>query len=246
MDSNLKSSKNSRKKWIIIAIILAVLLIAISFLYNWQRYFTKDYESTQNDSYATPAIVIENFDYLKKITFKVKEYDEIPDEYKKGIVQIFINNKFYDLENNSEKFHLTNIKDRAKKVFAFGNFTGETEENKPDIAFLVESEDSNASILFVISSKGNLLFKKRYESEPPLINSFKKGSNIFMDSSQLQPSPEDGLIINFKYDKNSIVYDKKSKSFEEFHQYSTEELNDMKNSDVHEEPSEEIISDSTR
>ncbi|WP_051884375.1 hypothetical protein [Chryseobacterium luteum] len=234
MNSSPELPKKSKKKWIIISVITVFILISLLFLYNWKRYFVKEVP-VQADEYTTPVIAIENLEYLKTITFKVSEYGEIPDEYKKGIVQTFINNDFYEPENDSDKFHLTNIKDRAKKVFAFGNFTGKSEENKPDLAFLVENEDSSSSILFIISSSGDLLLKKRYEGDLPVINSFIKGSKIFMNSPELQASPEDGLILKFKYQKSSIVYDATIKNFEEFHQYSSEELNDMKNPDYEEE-----------
>lgn len=227
MNSNPKLPKKSNKKWILPSVIAALLLIAFSFLYNWQRYFTST-DSPQVE-YGTPAIVIENFDYLESITFKIQEYNKINKEYRKGIIQLFINNKFYDAEDHSERFHLTNIKDRAPKVFAFGNFTGKSETNKDDLAFLVENEDSSSSILFIISSNGDVLYKKRFDSEVPVINSFKRGSKIFMDTEHLEPSPEDGLIIKFKSRKSVILYVSKTTNFEEFHQYTTEELGDMKN-----------------
>ncbi|MBP2617388.1 hypothetical protein [Chryseobacterium jejuense] len=227
MNSNPELPKKSNKKWIILSAVAVLLLIAFSFLYNWQRYFTPE-DAPQTD-YASPAIIIENFDYLETITFKIHEYNEIPEEYRRGIVQAFINNKFYDSEDRSERFHLTNIKDRAPKVFAFGNFTGKSETGKADLAFLVENEDSSSSILFIISSNGDVLYKKRYDGELPVINSFKKESKIFMDTEQLQPAPEDGLIIKFKYRKSVILYISKTTNFEEFHQYTTEELDDMKN-----------------
>ncbi|BAP29492.1 uncharacterized protein CHSO_0455 [Chryseobacterium sp. StRB126] len=226
MNSNPELPKKSNKKWIILSVIGALLLIAFSFLYNWQRYFAPE-DAPQAD-YGSPAIVIENFDYLESITFKIHEYNEIPKEYRKGIVQTFINNKFYDAEDRSERFHLTNIKDRAPKVFAFGNFTGKSENDQEDLAFLVENEDSSSSILFIISSNGDVLYKKRYDGELPVINSFKKESKIFMDTEQLQPAPEDGLIVQFKYRKSVILYVSKTSNFEEFHQYTKEELDDLK------------------
>lgn len=235
MNSNPELPKKSNKKWILLSVIAALLLIAFSFLYNWQRYFTST-DAPQTE-HGNPAIVIENFDYLETITFKIHEYNEINEEYRKGIVQVFINNKFYDAEDRSERFHLTNIKDRAPKIFAFGNFTGKSETNKDDLAFLVENEDSSSIILFIISSNGDVLYKKRYDSEVPVINSFKRGSKIFMDTEKLQPSPEDGLIIKFKSHKSAILYVSKNTNFEEFHQYTAEELDDIKNPHYEDEES---------
>ncbi|HTG55261.1 MAG TPA: hypothetical protein VL943_03250, partial [Niabella sp.] len=68
---------------------------------------------------------------------------------------------------------------------AFGNFTGQSQEGKPDMAFLLEKQDYQSSALFVISSLGDILYWKEYSSDLPIINAFKKGSKIFIDKPTL-------------------------------------------------------------
>ncbi|WP_343685711.1 hypothetical protein [Chryseobacterium gleum] len=58
-----------------------------------------------------------------------------------------------------------------------------------------------------------------------------------MDTEHLEPSPEDGFIIKFKSRKSVILYVSKTTNFEEFHQYTTEELGDMKNPHYEDEES---------
>lgn len=245
METELPKKKSTKTRWILGIFTIIVVVLILAFLYNLNK--RSQYEVAEMvDGSATPTIDIENFDYLKGQTFKVNEYDEIPDEYQRGIVKTFIDNNFYQPEDISDKYHLTSIKDRAKKVFAFGNFTGQTEENKPDLAFLAESEDFSSSILFIISSKGDVLLKKSYSGDLPIINSYNKGAKIFMDSDKLEVSPEDGLIIKFKYYKDAIVYNQKSKGFDEHRQYSAQDLIDRQNEESYEgeESPEEEVSDS--
>lgn len=45
-----------------------------------------------------------------------------------------------------------------------------------------------------------------------------------MDSEVLQPSPKDGLIINFKNSKYALVYNGSSKNFDEFYQYTNNDI----------------------
>ncbi|WP_114791907.1 hypothetical protein U0035_15080 [Niabella yanshanensis] len=186
-------------------------------------------QALANDvGYATDATADEHglatmgdYEHWKNATFRVSEYDNIPANYKRAIVKIFMDNKYYD---NDEPYHLTSIKDRAPKIYAFGNFTGTSQEGKPDMAFLLEKQDFQSSALFIISSLGDILYWKEYSSDLPIVNAFKKGSKIFIDTPNLEPSPLDGIIIQFKYSRNALVYNSQLKTFEPYHQYTKEEL----------------------
>lgn len=227
MEGEAPKKKSSPIKWIIAIIVFVLIASLLIIFYNKNKQTTYDGDDSAVISAVASTDFADSQNYIDQ-TFKVSEYDDIPQNYKLGIVKIFIANDFYEPADISEKYHLTSIKDRARKVFAFGDFTGQTEENKSDIAFLVESEDFSSSILFIMSSKGDVLYKKSYSGDLPIINSFNKGAKIFMDSEKLEVSPEDGLIVKFKYYKNAIVYNQKSKGFDEYRQYSSQDLSDMK------------------
>ncbi|MCH5597118.1 hypothetical protein [Niabella ginsengisoli] len=83
--------------------------------------------------------------------------------------------------------------------------------------------------MFIINSLGDILYWKKYSSELPIINSFKKGEKIFMGDTMLKPSPLDGLIIKFKHYKEALLYDSKLKTFENYRQYTQEEIDEMNN-----------------
>lgn len=56
------------------------------------------------------------------------------------------------------------------------------------------------------------------------ILSRKAISKIFMENEVLQPSPKDGLIIKFKGSKYALVYNESSKNFDEFYQYTQNDI----------------------
>ncbi|WP_048509320.1 hypothetical protein [Chryseobacterium sp. FH2] len=246
-----KKKPNRKKIIILISIIVLILCLGLSFYAYKKKSQQQNYtlEVSSGDAFATQ----DEYDYWKNTTFRVSEYDDIPENYKKAIVKIFIDNNYYQPKDGEAYYYFTRIKDRAKNVYAFGNFTGKTEHDGKDMAFILEKNDFKSSAIYVISSSGDLLHWQEYDGELPIINSFTKGSKIFMENTDLQPSPEDGLIVKFNnYRKIALVYNSKIKKFEEYHQYSKQELDDMKNQGDYEEgndekePAVEAISDSAR
>lgn len=220
-----KEKQSRRKITIIISTVVGVLLLASgSYLWNnYQNRLTEEEYANLSPEQATLYPDTENFDYYNKILFDIPEYDAISQKYREGIMKVFRDNGFFEPDEGEKRFSMTKIKDRASKVFAFGNFTGQTKNNEPELAFLIQSEDANESKLFIISSDRDVLFRKDY-SDAPIINSFKKGDKIFMDSEALQPSPKDGLIIKFKDSKYALVYNESSKNFDEFYQYTNDDI----------------------
>jgi hypothetical protein len=226
-----KKNGNAKKKVLLTIIIILVAIVAGWFIYNaGKRNGEIDALSGDNVAYATDATAdehglatMQDYEYWKGATFRISEYDNIPVNYKRAIVKIFMDNKYYE-RDGEDQYHLTSIKDRAPKIYAFGNFTGRSQEGKPDMAFLLEKQDFQSSALFVISSLGDILYWKEYSSDLPIINAFKKGSKIFIDQPTLEPSPLDGIIIQFKYSKDALVYNSQLKTFEPYHQYTKEEL----------------------
>jgi len=219
--------KQSKKKTkIILFSIAGVLILITAGFFIWENYQNRLTEAEYANLPAETGTLYsdtENYDYYNKILFDIPEYDAISQNYREGIMKVFRDNGLFDPAEGDRRFSLTKIKDRASKVFAFGNFTGQTKNNKPELAFLIQSEDANESKLFIISSDRDVLFRKDY-SDAPIINSFKKGSKIFMESEVLQASPKDGLIIKFKGSKYALVYNESSKNFDEFYQYTSNDI----------------------
>ncbi|QQT25839.1 hypothetical protein [Sphingobacterium spiritivorum] len=153
--------------------------------------------------------------------FSVSEYDNIPDNYKAFIYNFLEYNNYLD----GTEF-LTKIADRAKSVYAFGNFTGD-DDNEDDMAVLFEKNDYKSSSLVIFNHKGEGLLIKDYESELPVINSFKAGARIYMDEAKLVPAPCAGLIIKNENTKYALVYDKKTKKFNSYYQYTQQEIENM-------------------
>lgn len=176
-------------------------------------------------------IGIETYQNWKDAVFPISEYDGIPPNYKRGMIKVFIDNKYIDGDSDSEVWRLTRIKDRAPNVYAFGNFTGRADGNDAnrDIAYILESADFSDSQLFVQSSRGDLLFYKKYSGSLPTVSSFRKGAKIFIDNTELEPAPEDGMIIKDSDRKFVVMYDRKTKTFKQYHQYTNAEIDEMNN-----------------
>lgn len=227
METNQLTEKQTKKKSKTIYIIFGVIFLFVIGYFVWQNYKNRvsvdeGYETTTGVT-STLYPDTENYDYYNKMLFDINEYDGISQNYREGIMKVFRDNGLFEPAEGEKRFSMTKIKDRASKVYAFGDFTGQTKNNEPELAFIVQSEDAYESKLFIISSDRDVLFRKDY-SDAPIINSFKKGSKIFMESEVLQPSPKDGLIIKNKQSKYALVYNESSKTFDQFYQYTNEDL----------------------
>lgn len=72
-----------------------------------------------------------------------------------------------------------------------------------------------------------------------------------MEGETLKPSPKDGLIIKSKDSKYALVYNESSKTFDEFYQYTNEDLiqnqkeRESGGSDEYQEDSEEPTPEET-
>lgn len=210
--------KKSNKKVIFIVIGAITLFLAIGFgiiYYLYQK--GTEYQNEQLEYYASER------EMAKQNLFSVSEFDAIPDVYKEHIYYFLEYNNFLD-----GTYFLTKISDRATKVFAFGDFTDDDNDDD-DLAVLFEKNDFKGSKLVIFNHKGELLYVEDFEYDLPTINSFRTGSKIFMDKLELERSPVGGLIIQKPYQKQALVYDKNEKRFVTYHQYSKEELEDIKN-----------------
>lgn len=234
------------KKWAIIGISSMTLISAIGYFTFKETNKLEEPASNNNpdEEWSTGWVSLEDCQYWGARTFTISEYDDIPINFKRGIVKIFKDNKYYNLDGDDNQYFFTKIKDRAKKVIAYGNFTDNKSDKNIELAFLLEKQDFESSIIFVISERGDVLFKKEYRNELPTITSFKKKALIYLDEMKLSPSPTDGILLNFKSYQKVIIYNKESKKFEEYYQYDNKDLN-RKDEFEEENESEEPVETST-
>jgi hypothetical protein len=198
-------TKKSRKGLYIVLVILGVLF-AGGYLLN-ELLLRKDIMKVESREQAISNI------------FAVSEYDDIPEQNRGYIYDFLEYNEFLD-----GTYFLTKIPDRAKLVYAFGDFTNDG-NGIDDMAVLFEKNDYQSSMLVIFNHRGEGLFIKHYEYELPIINSFKSGAKIFMNDTKLIPAPCGGLIIKTgEQSKYALVYDEKTKKFDSYYQYSEADL----------------------
>ena len=213
-NSNQLPQKKS-KVGLYIALII-VLIVGISFA----AYYFVSNRINEKNAAEYEAMTEERQNAINSI-FSVSQYDAIPENYRVYIYNFLEYNNFLD-----GTYFLTKIADRAKGVYAFGDFTSD-DNDEDDIAVLFEQNDYRSSKLVIFNHKGEGLFIKDYENELPTINSFKVGSKIYMNEIKLVPAPCDGLIIKTEYNKYAIVYDKATKKFNSYYQYTEQEIKGM-------------------
>lgn len=233
--------KSKKNIYIIIGIVLLLAILAGGGYYNFV--LRQDLDAIPLDSTATAVGGFENADpkdleeadgwssideyaHWNNAIFTIPEYDNIPLRYRRGITKIFMGNSYLEPSGDKPIYKFTRIKDRAKSVFCYGNFTDRHDADNwnKEMAFLVEKNDYQSSAIWIISAKGDILFWKEYSSELPLINSFKKGQKIFMDEMKLVPAPADGIIVKNKSSKYALIYNKGTKTFDTYYQYSDSEI----------------------
>ena len=236
-------AQSSRSKSVAIWILSILLCVVIVVFYFYQKYATEQYLALYNlnvDNTATNGepnglASMDDYHHWKNATFTIPEYDDIPENFQRSIVKIFMDNGYY-VSDDQPKYFLTKIADRAKDVYAYGHFTGGTEM---EMAFLLEKQDYESSALFIIASNGDLLFWKEISSELPTIQSFKQGAKIYTDEMVLKPSKIDGLITNTRGTKYAYIYNQKSKTFDKHYQYNEQDIREAKE-DIERETSYEF------
>lgn len=234
-ESRPKSSKKTII-WIIVVIALLATVAIIAFQYGVYKQSQEVYE--EEIAYPADSVFVngwasqEDYANWKNAVFTISEYNDIPVPFQRTIVKIFMDNKFISNEENSQYF-FTKIKDRAHKVIAYGNFTGQGDK---EMAFLLEKQDFESSAIFIITEQGNLLYWKELNSELPTIKRFAKGALIYLNDMKLVPAPTDGIIKQNKNSKYVLIYNRETKTFDEHYQYTDE---DVKNSKLEMEGDEE-------
>lgn len=242
-----KRNKTKIIIWVIVGVIVLVGILTFTYFYGAYK-ARQDYYAEVDDTAAYPADSVfvdgwaspEDYANWKDATFTIPQYDDIPTPFKRGIVKIFMDNGYFS-KDNSDLYFFTKIKDRAYRVIAYGNFTGQGDR---EMAFLLENSDYQSSAIFIIPQKGNILYWKKLPGELPTIKSFKKGALIYMDKMELVPAPNDGIIKQTKNSKYVLIYNHQTKTFDEYYQYTNDDIKSaQEEQEIDDEPEE--VADTT-
>lgn len=211
--TEIKPKKSNKGLYIILTILsILVLISGIIFYLGYQKYKennNSELEYSQNRIDAINGI------------FSVAQYENIPENYREHIYNFLEYNSYLD-----GTYFLTKIADRAKSVYAFGDFTDD-DNDEDDLAVLFEKNDYTSSMLVIFNHKGEGLYIKHFEGELPVINSFKVGAKIYENEAKLTPASCGGLIIKTDYRKEALVYNKKTKKFNSHYQYTEDDIRSM-------------------
>lgn len=235
-DSELKDQSTSpirskkRKNIIIINSIIGLLIIGAGIYFIIEQNSNKavEYVIDESDETKVESLPTEytyttsdsEYPLAYSRFFVIDEYQRLPVNYQNGILKFLEDND----KRNDGSYFVSRIPSRAKNIYCFGNFTGENNSaNNRDIAFIAEYFDYKTSRIVIMNANGDLLFTKEYSSLP-IINSFRKGSKVYIGSRQLVRSNYDGIIIKEPNTKYAIIYDGKSKQFIEHYQYTEDDL----------------------
>ncbi len=172
----------------------------------------KSAKSYQGD--ATLFIAQYRFEDYRK-SFALPPFSGLPSGVKKILLE--------DTYNDGDQFAVTQNADRAKSSVCFGDFDG---DGHLDVAALQDNNSKQICRLLVICS--NSVTKLPYTaytekfSDKMRINSFKKGSLVYMNSSDFVNSPIDGVMINGEDAKIALIYDKNLQKFKSYFQQQTD------------------------
>lgn len=234
---------NNRKKVIWAIVIVTFIIGACIFAYFYGEYKARQEYYANGEAAAYPADSVnvdgwaspEDFANWKNATFPIPQYDDIPTPFKRGIVKIFLGNGYLNGKEGDDIYFFTKIKDRAYRVIAYGDFTGQGDR---EMAFVLENSDFESSAIFIIPQNGNILYWKKLSNELPTIKSFKKGALIYMDKMELVPAPNDGIIKQTKNSKYVLIYNRQTKTFDEYYQYTEDDIKNAENEEHGDEAEE--------
>lgn len=162
--------------------------------------------------YLTESVVVSRyqFDEYKKY-FSLAPFSGLASKTKKLILD-------EDYSNGTD-YEVTQNADRAKNALSYGDFDN---DGLMDVAIVLDNNEKQTSRLLIIctnkaTKEPYLGFAENY-SDKVRINSFKKGSSVFMNSDEFNSSPNDGIIVNGEDIKLAVIYDRDVQKFKTYYQ----------------------------
>lgn len=167
---------------------------------------------TEQPYYLLESTVVSQYEYKQfKEFFSLAPFSTLASKTKKLILD-----KNYD---NGVDYKVTQNSDRAKNALSYGDFD---RDGITDVAIVLDNNEKQASRLLIIcTNKATkdpyLAFAENY-SDKVKINSFKKGSSIFMNTDEFMTSPNDGIIVRGEDVKIAMIYDNGLQKFKSYYQ----------------------------
>lgn len=116
-------------------------------------------------------------------------------------------------------YRITQNSARARSTISSGDFDA---DGKQDIAVVMDNDQKQCSRLLIIGTnevtgERYIAFAENY-ADKIQIHTFKKGSKIIMDSSELEESAHDGIMVIGEDVKLAICYDRQLQKFKIYYQ----------------------------
>ena len=166
----------------------------------------------EQEYYVTESVIVSSyqFDEYKKY-FSLPPFSTLASKTKKLILD--------EDYSDGTSYKITQNADRAKYALSYGDFD---RDGQLDVAIVLDNNEKQTSRLLVICTNAAtkepyLAFAENY-SDKVKINSFKKGAKVLINTEELVPSPNDGLIVKSEDSKMAVLYDTSSQKFKTFYQ----------------------------
>ncbi|WP_372472954.1 hypothetical protein AB4865_09120 [Capnocytophaga sp. ARDL2] len=157
-----------------------------------------------------------SFEDYKKY-FSIAPYSELPASVKKVLLNE--NNKY----KNNATYIMTQNAQRAKSSLAIGDFDSDGSTDYAVIMDNVEGSQESRLVIVSVNKVSNEAYVSytEYYNDRLIINSYKKGSLIYMNTRELVKAPHDGIILQNPHGKLSVIYDSKAQKYIEYSQKPT-------------------------
>ncbi|MGI9525867.1 MAG: FG-GAP repeat protein [Weeksellaceae bacterium] len=177
-------------------------------------YFTKPEINQPEPSsyYIVGNTLVDSYSFDEyRTSFSLEPFNQLHT----GVKSLILSNKY----TNNMNYELTQNKDRAKDVIAYGDFDS---DGINDVAILIDNVENQSSRLLILCTNSAtdqpyLAFAENYVDKLK-VSSFKKGAKIFMEEDRLVPAPLDGIILTGEETKGVIIYDKNLQKFQTYGQ----------------------------
>ncbi len=213
MENQPAQTSKLKKIGIAISVIFTVSVILLSVIFIINRKLNHQKTDSKNDYYS--------FENMESTIFSIPEYDDLPNKYRVCIYNYLYSNNYL----STNELSLTKIKDRATGVYCFGNFSDrdDADESNKELTVIFDHSNFSSATLCIFNSECELLYSNEYYNLPS-IKHFHTGAKIYLDKMELVPAPCEGLVVNTKDEKNVLIYDKATKSFIQYYQYTEEDI----------------------